>query len=182
LSADEVMAMQGVALTIRAGRKPDARPALLLELLLATGIKKSETMRLRPEDLDQSGPEPVLHVRKGSAKDVYKERRLPLDVAIIPILDQYLWQYEPQTALFTCTARNLEYILEHLGEEAGVLNKISFEMMRWTCAVRDYQSGQDPNAIREKMGLSRISWTETFRKIRQLSGEPVETREEKAAS
>ena len=182
LTPEQVMAMQGVALAIRGGKKPDARPALLLELLLATGIKKSETMRLRPEDIDQSGPNPVLHVRKGSAKDVYKERRLPLDPAIVPILDQYLWQYEPKTVLFTCTARNLEYILEHLGDEAEVPNKISFEMMRWTSAVRDYQSGQDPNAIREKLGLSRISWTETFRKIRQLSGEVVEPGEERAAS
>ena len=182
LNPDQVMAVQGVALTLRGGRKPDARPALLLELLLATGIKKSETMRLLPEDIDQAGPTPVLHVRKGAAKDVYRERRLPLDKAIIPLLDQYLWQYEPKTVLFTCTARNLEYILEHLGDEAEVPHKISFEMMRWTSAVRDYQAGKDPNEIREKLGLSRISWTETFRKIRQLSGEAAEPAEGQAAS
>ena len=182
LNPDQVMAVQGVALALRGGRKPDARPALLLELLLATGIKKSETMRLLPEDIDQAGPTPVLHVRKGAAKDVYRERRLPLDKAIIPLLDQYLWQYEPKTVLFTCTARNLEYILEHLGDEAEVPHKISFEMMRWTSAVRDYQAGKDPNEIREKLGLSRISWTETFRKIRQLSGEAAEPAEGQAAS
>ncbi|MFN8379191.1 MAG: tyrosine-type recombinase/integrase [Anaerolineae bacterium] len=182
LNPDEVMAVQGVALSIRAGRKPDARPSLLFELLLATGIKKSEAMRLLPEDIDQSASTPVLHVRKGAAKDVYRERRLPLDPAIIPVLDQYLWQYEPKTVLFTCTARNLEYILEHLGAEAEVPHKISFEMMRWTSAVRDYRAGMDPNEIREKLGLSRISWTETFRKIRQLSGEVVEAAEGKAAS
>jgi len=182
LTPDQVMAAQGVALTLRAGRKPDARPALLFELLLATGIKKSETMRLLPEDIDQSGPAPVLHVRKGAAKDVYRERRLSLDPYILPLLDQYLWQYEPKTALFTCTARNLEYILEHLGDEAEVPHKISFEMMRWTSAVRDYQAGKDPNEIREKLGLSRISWTETFRKIRQLSGETTEPAASEAAS
>ncbi|MBL8146663.1 MAG: tyrosine-type recombinase/integrase [Anaerolineae bacterium] len=182
LTPDQVMAVQGVALTLRSGRKPDARPALLLELLLATGIKKSETMRLLPEDIDQAGPTPVLHVRKGAAKDVYRERRLPLDAAILPLLDQYLWQYEPKTVLFTCTARNLEYILEHLGDEAEVPHKISFEMMRWTSAVRDYQAGKDPNEIREKLGLSRISWTETFRKIRQLSGEAAEPAGGQAAS
>jgi integrase/recombinase XerD len=84
--------------------------------------------------------------------------------------------------LFTCTARNLEYILEHLGEEAGVPHKISFEMMRWTSAVRDFQAGVDPNTIREKLGLSKISWVETFRKIRQLAGENVEPASEQAAS
>ncbi len=182
LKPDEVMAVQGVALALRGGKKPDARPALLFELLLATGIKKSEAMRLRPEDLDQAGPKPVLHVRKGAAKDVYRERRLPLEPLFIPLLDEYLWQYEPKTVLFTCTARNLEYILEGLGSEAGVPHKISFEMMRWTSAVRDYQAGHNPNAIREKLGLSKISWTETFRKIRQLSGETAETAGEHLAS
>ena len=181
LNRDEVMAVQGVALTLRNGRKPDARPALLFELLLATGIKKSETMRLKPEDMDQSGPQPVLHIRKTAAKDVYRERRLPLEPMFVSLLDQYLWQYEPKSVLFTCTARNLEYILEHLGEEAGAPHKVSFEMMRWTSAVRDYQGGMDPNAIREKLGLSKISWVETFRKIRQLAGESVETGAEQAS-
>lgn len=182
LNADEVIAAHGAALTMRYGQKPDARPALLFDLLLQTGIKKSEAMRLRPEDLDQSGTPPVLHVRKEAAKDVYRERYLPLDPAFLTVLDEYLWQYEPKTVLFTCTARNLEYILEHLGEQAGIEHKISFEMMRWTSALRDYQAGVDPNAIREKLGLSRISWNETFRKIRQLAGEAAEATENKAAS
>ncbi len=174
LSEEDVFAVQSAARGLRGGKKPDARPALLFGLLLDTGIKKSEAMRLTPEDFHQDGPEPLLYVRKSGAGDVYHERRLPLDAGLLPVLDQYLEQYEPKTSLFTCTARNLEYVLENVGELAGVEHKISFEMMRWTSAVRDYQAGRDPNAIREKLGLSRISWVETFRKIRQLSGETVD--------
>mgnify|MGYP001191753497 CR=1 FL=1 len=179
LSAEDVFACQSAARGLRGGPKPDARPALLFGLLLDTGIKKSEAMRLTPEDFHQEGPEPILHVRKTGAGDVYHERRLPLSDGLLPVLDQYLEQYTPKTSLFTCTARNLEYVLENLGELAGVERKISFEMMRWTSAVRDYQAGRDPNAIREKLGLSRISWVETLRKIRQLSGETVDGAEVK---
>lgn len=180
LTEEDVFAVQSAARGLRGGQKPDARPALLFGLLLDTGIKKSEAMRLEPEDFHQEGPEPLLHVRKSGAGDVYHERRLPLSAGLLPVLDQYLEQYEPQTSLFTCTARNLEYVLENLGDLAGVGPKISFEMMRWTSAVRDYQVARDPNEIREKLGLSRISWVETFRKIRQLSGESVEVAHEEA--
>ena len=44
-------------------------------------------------------------------------------------------------------------------------------MLRWTCAVRDYRAGVDPNTIREKLGLSEISWYETFAKIKRLADE-----------
>lgn len=174
LSADDVFACQSAAQGLRRGPKPDARPALLFDLLLETGIKKSEAMRLTPEDFHQAGPEPALHVRKTGAGDVYHERRLPLSSGLLVMLDQYLEEYTPKISLFTCTARNLEYVLENLGELAEIEHKISFEMMRWTSAVRDYRAGHDPNTIREKLGLSRVSWVETFRKIRQLAGESVD--------
>ncbi len=87
------------------------------------------------------------------------------------MLDEYLGQYTPKNTLITCTARNLEYILEDLGSGAGMDAKISFEMLRWTSAVRDYRADVDPNAIREKLGLSEISWYETFAKIKRLAEE-----------
>ena len=68
----------------------------------------------------------------------------------------------------TCTARNLEYILSDLSTGADIPTKISFEVMRWTSAVRDARAGIDGESIREKLGLSRISWTETSRKIERL--------------
>ncbi len=127
-------------------------------------------MRLTPADVRRDDP-PTLMVKHQAAKDVYKERIIPLDAAWLPVLDDYLRQYTPKTVLITCTARNLEYILEDLGNGAGIPQKISFEMLRWTSAVRDYRAEVDPNTIREKLGLSEISWHETFSKIRTLAEE-----------
>ncbi|MFN8371694.1 MAG: hypothetical protein U0694_02295 [Anaerolineae bacterium] len=75
-------------------------------------------------------------------------------------------QYQPRETIINCTARNLEYILEDIGKGADIGEKISFEMLRWTCAVRDYVSGMEPDLIREKLGLSPISWHETFAKTK----------------
>lgn len=174
LSPDEVTDVLAFARALRSGDKPDARPEMLFRLLLDTGIKKSETMRLTPTDILRDGSPQVI-VKHQSARNVYKERIIPLDTAWLPVLDEYIVQYTPQNTIINCTARNLEYILEDLGNGAGIGAKISFEMLRWTCAVRDYRAGTDPTTIREKLGLSEISWYETFAKIKKLADEQIRT-------
>ncbi len=170
LSPDDVTSVIAFAHGLRRGEKPDARPEMLFRLLLDTGIKKAETMRLTTEDLRRDDP-PTVIVKHQSAKNVYKERIIELDPAWLPVLDEYLPQYKAQNLIITCTARNLEYILEDLGTGAGIDAKISFEMLRWTCAVRDFRDHVDGNTIREKLGLSEISWYETFAKIKRLADE-----------
>lgn len=172
LDEREVTMAMAVADNLRIADKPDARPALLLRLLLETGIKKSESGRIASTDvLRLSKDEAYILVKHASAKDIYKERRIEVSTELIDVLDEYLGQYRVSDMLFTCTTRNLEYILEDIGVQAGLDRKPSFEMLRWTCAVRDYANGVDPDAIREKLGLSKISWVETFDKIKRLAGQ-----------
>ena len=98
----------------------------------------------------------------------HKERRLALTPDLLPVLDRYLSIYQPRQNLFECTARNLEYVLRDAAHLAGLKDGVSFEMLRWTCAVRDFQAGMDPTRLRKKMGLSQITWHETFDKLQKL--------------
>jgi integrase/recombinase XerD len=41
-------------------------------------------------------------------------------------------------------------------------------MCRWTCALRDFQSGMEADKLRQKMGVSKIQWRELYLKLRQL--------------
>lgn len=151
--------------------KPDARPHLLVLLLLQTGLKKGEAMGVRLDDIDSSNPrEPVLMVRYEDGRHPYKERKLFLGPAFLPVLNQYLRAYRPATHLFECTARNLEYVLEDAAQLAEIQGGVSFETMRWTSAVRSYRFGTPPDALRQKLGLSTIAWRETFEKIKRLAG------------
>lgn len=151
--------------------KPDARPHLLVLLLLQTGLKKGETVAIRLEDIDSSNPrEPVLMVRYEDGRHPHKERKLFLGPAFMPVLNQYLRAYQPKTHLFECTARNLEYVLEDAARLAEIQGGVSFETMRWTSAVRSYRFGTPPDALRQKLGLSTIAWRETFEKIKRLAG------------
>ena len=156
--------------SLRVAESPDARPDLLVRLLLDTGIKKSECMRLTPDDVIRDDPRrPHLMVRHRSPKNVYRERKILLDPDWLAVLDDYLAQYQPERFIFECTARNLEYVLHDVALAAGVGARVSFEILRWTSAVRDHQRGVNSDTIREKMGLSRISWRETSQKIAQLA-------------
>jgi integrase/recombinase XerD len=150
--------------------KADARPHLLLSLLLQTAIKKSEAMTIVPNHINRSGPNaPQLFVRYSNPRLRYKERKIPLEPEWLDVLDEYLEQYEPTDTLFTCTARNLEYILSDVGEEAGLeQGLLSFENLRWAAALRDYRAGEEPDDIRQKMGLSKVTWRETERKLERI--------------
>ena len=99
----------------------------------------------------------------------YKERKIALEPSWLETLDEYVAQYEPTDTLFTCTARNLEYILSDVGEAAGLAQgRLSFENLRWVSALRDYLRGEEPGSIRQRLGLSPITWRETKAKLDRL--------------
>lgn len=153
-------------------QKPDARPYLLVSLLVQTGMKKAEVARLLITDVDVSQPgSPEARVRYNDEAHAHKNRSMGLHGSIVPVLNQYIEQYKPREFLFDCTPRNLEYVLEELGEKAGVKRlQVGFESLRWTAAVRDFRMGMPEERLRQKMGLSKISWRETREKIHKLAG------------
>lgn len=171
LSMAQIRAVVDFSRQMRKGDEQDYRPELLLRLLLDTGIKKNEAMLLSNAHIDRTNSHlPILLVRHKS-RNVYRERRMDLDSEWVKLLDLYLYQYgiKDHATVFNCTSRNLEYILTDIGEGAGIPFKLSFEVLRWTCAVRDHRLGMEDDALREKLGLSKISWHETGSKIRRLS-------------
>jgi site-specific recombinase XerD len=171
LTPDDVDAVLTFAAALRRGDKPDARPETLFRLLLETGIKKNETLSLTPAMIDRDGDPPTITVKHKSQKDVYKERIIPVSRDWLRVLDEYTAAYLPREAIFNCSPRTLEYVLEDLS--APISTKISFEMMRWTCAVRDFRAGLAPDVIREKLGLSEITWSDTYKRIQRLAAEQI---------
>ncbi len=181
LSLKQIKACVEASQTFKKRDSQDYRPEMLFRLLVGTGLKKSEVMVLTPASFDRLNPhQPVLTVRQ-KTRNVFKERRIELDPSWLEVLDLYLAQYPRKKSddpIITCTARNLEYILKDIGQAAGIDGdavpedqrvKLSFEVLRWTCAVHDYRLGMDEGSLREKLGLSEPSWYETGNKIKQLS-------------
>jgi integrase/recombinase XerD len=157
----------------RRASKPDARPYALVYLLLTTGIKKSETLGIKLEhlELDAGAPNgPQVFIKYATPANRYKERKLTLPEDWIPAYEEYTAQYKPEENLFPWSPRRLEYLLEDVSNEAALTKHLSFDMCRWTCALNDYRAGEEPDKIRQKLGVSKIQWRELFIKLKQLSG------------
>jgi site-specific recombinase XerD len=151
------------------GDKSDPRPYLLAHLVLQTGIKKAECVGIALRDIDRSGKEPTVLIRYGNPRMQHKERKLAFAADLLSVLDKYIQKYQPKEDLFECTPRNLEYVLADLSEAAGLPNQVSFEMLRWTSALRDYRDGMEHEHLRKKLGLSKITWRETAEKLAKIA-------------
>ena len=171
LTAEEYDAVLLAADRHRRDRKPDARPYALVYLLLTTGIKKSETLGIKLEHIELDAPNgPQIFIKYASPANRYKERKLTLPDDWIAAYNEYRAQYQPTEQLFPWSPRRLEYLLEDVGNEAGLTKHLSFDMCRWTCALNDYRAGEEPDKIRQKLGVSKIQWRELYIKLKQLAG------------
>jgi site-specific recombinase XerD len=171
LTSDEYEAALLAADRHRRAQKPDARPYTLVYLLLSTGIKKSETLGINLEHIDLDAPNGAqVFIKYASPTNRYKERKLTLPEDWIPAYQEYIAQYQPTEKLFPWSPRRLEYLLEDIGNEAGLTKHLSFDMCRWTFALNDFRAGEEPDKIRQKLGVSKIQWRELFIKLKQLAG------------
>lgn len=165
---------QGAALKAAAemaqGEEPDTRPNALLLLLLETGIKKGECLSIHLNHIDLNNVDgPILWVWYQKVSKRYRERKLPLSETWVEAYKDYLNQFEPTDRLFPYSPRRLEYLLEEIGEAAGLEEHLSFNMCRWTSALNDYRSGMEGDRIRQKLGISKIQWREVSNKLDRLA-------------
>lgn len=175
LTRSEVERVMEICQTHRRAKKPDARYFALFYLLISTGIKKTECLALNLNHLEIDDPaNPILFVRYTNPQYRYKERKIPLPPDWVEGFEEYRSQYEIKDRVFPWSQRRLEYLLEDLSQEAGLEKHISFDMCRWTCALLDLQSGMEKNAMRQKLGLSKVQWREISMKLDQLASSAFE--------
>jgi len=167
LSDAELEAVLKSANNIRNQAKRDTRPLTLLMLLLETGIKKSECLNLKQSHIVLNGDN-YLFVRYSDGRDRNKERKIPLSDEFMAIYSDYLSQYAPENSVFPWSPRRLEYILEDISTAAKIEKHLSFSMCRWNSALSDWKEGVDRDAIRQKLGISKIQWREIKMKLEQL--------------
>lgn len=171
---DQIAKLLEAARSALNSEKPDARPLLIATLLLSTGIKKNEAMSLRVRDIDAANPKLAsLYIRYDDARKRHKERHLSLSPEFAATLPVYLKQYDPKDKLFEFTPRTLEYVLSDLAKASGLGDTVSFESLRWTCAVQDFKSGIPEDHIRQKLGLSTITWEEDGERLKRLAGKAL---------
>lgn len=148
----------------------DVRCSTLVMLILATGLKKEEVMRLRLRDVDLSDPElPAVEVHFPGQAKRRRERRMELPAAWTDVYTRYLERYRPREYVFECTDRNLNYVLAAAVRRARIEKRVTLQLLRDIYAVRQLRAGVPIETLREKLGLSEEAWYETAEKYRKLA-------------
>ncbi len=170
LTKSEVDLLYEAGNHLRKAIKADARSYVLFGLIIETGIKKGECLGIDINHLDVSSEsEATLFVRYTNPAYRFKERKISISQEWVEAYREYLQQYHLVDKLFPWSPRRLEYILEDLGEAAGLGKHVSFDMCRWTSALQDYKTGMDTEKIRQKLGISKIQWREIYMKLKELA-------------
>jgi site-specific recombinase XerD len=170
LCSEEVDLLYEACNQFRVAIRKDARPYSLYGLLVETGIKKGECLAIDLNHLDfpKQGPA-TLFIRYANPAYRFKERKIELSEKWVEAYQEYAAQYRLKDKLFPWSPRRLEYILEDLGEAAGLLKHLSFDMCRWTSVLIDYKNGEDVDKIRQKLGISKIQYREISMKLKELA-------------
>jgi integrase/recombinase XerD len=171
LNSAETEAVIQAARRVATGDRLEMRPLTAIMLVLDTGMKKGECLALALDDIerDENGNAHVW-IRYEKQHLQFKDRRLPITDECLHVLEAHIQRYEVRNKLFDCTGRNLEYMFNRkIAPQAG-LQTLTFETLRWTCAVRDYRAGLlSTEQLQVKYGLSLIGWTEMEAKLARLT-------------
>lgn len=150
----------------------DIRDKVMLELLYGTGVRVSELIQLRVEDINLT----MGFVRvfgKGN-----KERIIPLGDQLIRLLKHYILDVrinllkKVDTDILFLNARGTALtrqgfwkILKKIGVERGISKTLTPHTLRHSFATHLLENGADLRAVQEMLGHSDISTTQLYTHI-----------------
>ena len=159
------------------------RDRALMELVYGTGLRISEAVGLRMEELDLDSAAFRVTGKRG------KTRWLPLPRYTIPWLERYIEEARPKllrrpmAELFVSTRgnrlsrQNAYMSLQKHVRAAGIKRKVGPHALRHTYAVHLLKGGADLRAVQELLGHASINTTQVYTK---LDMDEVATRYRKA--
>ncbi len=157
-------------------RRPPATPRglrdrALLEVLYGAGLRASEAVALRLQDVDLE----VGFVRTVGKGD--KERVVPLGRMAVQAVRTYVQQGRPQLGdrgllkpaeLFlnargrVLTRQGLHLLIKHYAQEAGLPHNVSAHTLRHSFATHLLEGGADLRAVQEMLGHADLSTTQIY--------------------
>lgn len=124
-------------------------------LMYATGIRVSEVINLKIEDIDSKRMVIYIKDAKGG-----KDRIVPLPEELLSLLRKYFIEYRPKEFLFNgqfdlrYSARSVNEFLKQCAKRAGISKDIHAHLIRHTSLTHSAESGIDINLIQRIAGHS----------------------------
>lgn len=143
---------------------PQLKQRVILLTIYATGLRVSEAIRLRPEDVDSRRM--VIQVRSGKGA---KDRLVPLSPLLLQALRDYWRIIRPRDWLFPgerpLTPLNRETVTRTCrlaALAAGISKRVTPHMLRHSFATRLVELGTDLHTIQQILGHTRIGTTSLY--------------------
>lgn len=140
----------------------DPRDYAILQTFLQTGLRVSELVNLKLEDIDLTNK--LLIVRQGKGK---KDRTIPLEDQALNAISKYLEIRDKNNGEFLFLAKNgtsldvrsVRYMVKKYIEKAGINKKVSVHTLRHTFGTHKIDLGMTIPALQELLGHKKMETT-----------------------
>ncbi len=143
----------------------------MLSLIYACGLRRSELLNLKINDID-SGRH-LLIIRNAKGK---KDRVVPISDKLIELLRTYYKMYKPSTWLFEGQNKNepyseksLQSVLKQALEKTKITKPVTLHWLRHSYATHLLESGTDLRYIQELLGHKSSRTTEIYTHVTEKS-------------
>jgi len=138
------------------------RDAVLLATTYACGLRLSEVLSLKAEDIDSSRM--VVHVRQGKGA---KDRLVPLALQLLEDLRAYWRRYRPIGCLFgdRC-AGSIQRMIKRTLRRTGISKPASMHTLRHSFATHMLEAGVDVLTLQKILGHRHLNTTALYLHLR----------------
>lgn len=155
LSVEEVQKMFSVC--------ENLKHKLILAILYSCGLRVSELIKLKWNDIDRSRMVINILGAKGN-----KDRQVPLPENLIPLLEKYWHEYKTKTFIFEgqfkdmYSSRSVLEVVKQLATKAGLKKDVWTHLIRHCYGTHQVESGVDINLIQRILGHSNVKTTNIY--------------------
>ena len=157
-----VLSKVEIAAILKAHINPKHR--IMLSLIYACGLRRSELLNLRPLDIDSNRG--LLIIRQSKGK---KDRVVPISEKTIEMLREYYRMYRPKVWLFEgqekgeqYSEKSLQSVLKLALKKANITKPVTLHWLRHSYATHLLESGTDLRYIQELLGHKSSKTTEIY--------------------
>jgi len=177
LDPDELEKFLAAPLSIKQSEKIKLRDKAILELLFSTGLRVSELVNLKREDINLNKDEFSVKGKGGKWRIVflsqmaknwlkkYLETRTDLDPALFIRYDKGQQESLKNKIINPLTARSIQRLIKKYAKIAGLTKRITTHSLRHTFATDLLASGADLRSVQELLGHKNITTTQVYTHI-----------------
>lgn len=149
----------------------------MLSLIYSCGLRRSELLNLKPNDIDSNRG--VIIIRQSKGK---KDRIAPLSEKILEMLREYYKSFKPITWLFEgqnkgekYTPESLQSVLKQALAKCNITKPVSLHWLRHSYATHLLENGTDLRFIQEILGHKSSKTTEIYTHVSTKSLQKIKS-------